>query len=1221
MNGRKSVLVALFLVVIVNVGGAEPVPWWSPAPDMNEPKAVDAELSPGVAANWDIADAWRQVSANRERICINGLWRFWPDENNGGIPAVGTGWCWLKVPGGWPASHRWGHNPYSMMPIMSKRWDYHLKVDPDRGDWRAQNDKVGQWIPFDNVRKGWYQRTVEIPSAWKGRNIRLIAESVEQSAKVFIDGVSAGKIEWPDGEVDITEFVRLGKKKITVSILVGGKGGLRGLAGDVYIESRGGKTHIDVPYIVTSVKNKTLTVRAGLISDVNEEGLRFSAKVTKDGKVVKSFKSIPVELKGDELVGSWGWAEPELWSLESPVLHDITVRLENKAGELIDEALPVRFGFREFIIEGRDILLNGVPIHIKPQFWQNGAHMGTSDSATIEMAIPRYKAFGYNMFSQTIYGYFPGGVYYNKAMLEACDRKGMLVQFQLPKPGNMMEKVDGKYVVRYEGLDEWTRASSIRMRRFRQHPSIIFWATNQNIFATAQMFNPREWAAEDLTRLRYGAGIDNMKKIFDHTQKTIDEIDGSRPVYFLGDGQMNKDVISTYSYTNFHPVQEISQYPSLWAEKGKKALVLAEWGAPLWIDFNLWRTNHPIGAIPKLSIDPMYIEADAIFNGEQAYQVSPVMEELYRRHEAMVAEGPYNLVQMHGLVDENRTVKHFMETQAEFVRRVVPVWRSYNMSGIHVFLQDLFWNIAKPEKDYYTKKTDWAGLQSPGISPDNGIWPLHWGPMLWPERDAYFELNPVGKVIEETHKPVLCFVGGDADSDGAVASVAHQYVPGQLVKRQLILINDTERKVSRTAIWSVQDGGKVLASGKELLSAMPGGQGRKTIAFKVADRDAKLKLRVRFELSDGAVDVDIVKDIEVIAPVANPDSGGLGLYDPAGSTALTLKRLGIGFVRVTGDRLPENIKAVIIGQKALTVDSELSWLAEPADGVNILILEQSPEVLSRRFGFRYADRAHRNVYIRCGGMDLLGNLTNENLRDWTGSATLVEPFPDMTAKYLMATPTVDWLGFKNPRCYRWGNSGSVATRSIFKPRTGNFVPLIDGGFDLNDAALLAYNDEKGRIVFCQMDVTARTAIDPVADNLLRGLVGDILAPYEYAGRRCVVLDEATKEFLAGLDIVAKVAGNKQQWGGSVLVLDGDRWPGEEKAGEISEWINDGGVVIALGADGGQLSGLSKSKIVTEKSQRISDPLGSGIPKDWWGISAAFFVYSTAYGKPAHSSIA
>src|SRR6266700_1713482 len=60
-----------------------------------------AQLPEGVKAVWDISKAERETTPTRERICLNGLWRWQPaDAQSEQVPS--GSWGYFKVPGSWP---------------------------------------------------------------------------------------------------------------------------------------------------------------------------------------------------------------------------------------------------------------------------------------------------------------------------------------------------------------------------------------------------------------------------------------------------------------------------------------------------------------------------------------------------------------------------------------------------------------------------------------------------------------------------------------------------------------------------------------------------------------------------------------------------------------------------------------------------------------------------------------------------------------------------------------------------------------------------------------------------------------------------------------------------------------------------------------------------------------------------------------------------------------
>ena len=62
---------------------------------------VGALLPSGVKPVWDLAKSHRDTTPTRERICINGLWRWQPAAaKSEDVPA--KNWGYFKVPGCWP---------------------------------------------------------------------------------------------------------------------------------------------------------------------------------------------------------------------------------------------------------------------------------------------------------------------------------------------------------------------------------------------------------------------------------------------------------------------------------------------------------------------------------------------------------------------------------------------------------------------------------------------------------------------------------------------------------------------------------------------------------------------------------------------------------------------------------------------------------------------------------------------------------------------------------------------------------------------------------------------------------------------------------------------------------------------------------------------------------------------------------------------------------------
>jgi hypothetical protein len=64
------------------------------------------------------------------------------------------------------------------------------------------------------------------------------------------------------------------------------------------------------------------------------------------------------------------------------------------------------------------------------------------------------------------------------------------------------------------------------------------------------------------------------------------------------------------------------------------------------------------------------------------------------------------------------------------------------------------------------------------------------------------------------------------------------------------------------------------------------------------------------------------------------------------------------------------------------------------------------------------------------------------------------------------------------------NTNAVASRTLVRPQVGAVRALAVSGFDLAESPLLEVTRGKGRILFCQLDVSSRYGIDPAATQIV-----------------------------------------------------------------------------------------------------------------------------------------
>ncbi|MBI5010516.1 MAG: hypothetical protein HZB98_12920, partial [Bacteroidia bacterium] len=307
----------------------------------------------------NLGKAFREKTPTRERICINGLWKWQPGEISSETVPIKE-WGYFKVPGQW-------HNR-----IGSINENQNIYVHPD---WKSNM--------HENITTAWYQREIEIPDTWSGRRIILILEYRNSNALIYIDGRKAGELWFPGGELDLTTLIKPGEK-YTLSIKVNAlplKDVItaysdsnmarqieatverRGLCGDVYLSSVPAGPRIDTVTINTSVTREEISFKTGL-SNLSE-GKRYQLQIiiSENGNKVTEFTGKTFtrnELQSGYITHTEKWIPDKLWDIHTPRnMYMAESSLIDSAKKVMDSIIPVRFGFREFRIDGRDFYLNG----------------------------------------------------------------------------------------------------------------------------------------------------------------------------------------------------------------------------------------------------------------------------------------------------------------------------------------------------------------------------------------------------------------------------------------------------------------------------------------------------------------------------------------------------------------------------------------------------------------------------------------------------------------------------------------------------------------------------------------------------------------------------------------------------------------------------------------------------------------------------------------------
>src|SRR4029077_2090947 len=95
-------------------------------------------------------------------------------------------------------------------------------------------------------------------------------------------------------------------------------------------------------------------------------------------------------------------------------------------------------------------------------------------------------------------------------------------------------------------------------------------------------------------------------------------------------------------------------------------------------------------------------------------------------------------------------------------------------------------------------QVDWENLQKPGFSPDY-VEPRAGQMSLDLERTDWLP-TAAAQALLRNNRPLLAYIGGKADH---FTTKEHNFLPGETVEKQLILINNSRATLSCECAWSL----------------------------------------------------------------------------------------------------------------------------------------------------------------------------------------------------------------------------------------------------------------------------------------------------------------------------------------------------------------------------------------------------------------------------------
>ena len=1135
-----------------------------------------APLPAGVRAVWTLDSAFREATPTRERISINGLWRWQPADPRVEQPPSSR-WGFFKVPGSWP-----GITDYMQKDSQT------VFAHPD---WTNRN--------FAGISAAWHEREITVPTEWAGRRIELNLEYLNSYALVLVDGKRAGEIRFPAGNLDITALCRAGAthrlsllvvalplKSLMTSYVdsaaareVTGSVPRRGLCGDVFLTSTPIRARMVNPVLGSSVRKKEFSFGATMEGLAAENHYRLQARVMDRGRKVKEFiRTFAVsDLKNGRIEFTEKWMPDRLWDTHTPQNPlDVELSLLDAAGKTLDRHWGIRFAAREFWIEGRDFVLNGKRIHLSAVPLDNaqvGAALSTYDGA--RESLERLKSFGINYVYTHNYSCEPGSHVSFEEILRAADDVGMLVGLTQPHFSHYDWQAPDADV-----KNGYAAHAAFYARVAGAHPSVVMYAMSHNATGYSEDMNPD--LIDGLHDPRDSWATKNVKLAL-RAEAIVKDLDPSRIIYHHASGNLGSMHAINF-YPNFVPVQELSDWFGHWSTTGIKPVFTCEYGAPFtwdWTMYRGWYQGQREFGSARVPWEYCIAEWNAQFFGDAAYRISQP-EKANLRWEA----GQFKAGNVWHRWDYPNQVgsPRFEECDPVFALYLKDNWRAFRtwgVSAVSPWEYGRFWKLREGVDHKREEfKVDWDHLQRPGFSADYAGSQFERMDIAF-KRDDWIPTE-AAEALLRNNQPTLAYIAGKADQ---FTAKNHNFFPGQQVEKQMVVINDSRETLSCDSRWSFNAGN---ATGSRRLTVAPGSQARFPFHFKVPAETApgRYELAATFKFSDGTIQTDSFS-IDVLPPAAPAQSRAkIAVFDPRGETSALLKSLGLGFenVQVNADLRAYDI--FVVGKGALTVDGPAPDIGRVRDGLKAILFEQTADVLEKRFGFRVEEYGLRNVFRRIPDHPVFAGLAKSSLQDWSGAATLLPPqlSYEMRPRY---GPTVQWSGLPVTRLWRCGNRGNVASVLIEKPARGDFLPIIDGGYSLQYSPLLEYREGSGMVVFCQMDVCGRTETDPAAMRLAQNLLAYAANWKPSLERKAVYVgDPVGKKYFDAAEVTTASYEGTRSGANQVLLIGpgGGRLLGENGA---ADWVKSGGRLLAIGIGPDDVAAFSPLKISFKTGEHIS----------------------------------
>lgn len=398
-----------------------------------------------------------------------------------------------------------------VIPVINLNGDWDFCPAPRKSFWESVNPKKLSWSPIkvpgewmmqgftvaSNTRAA-YRKSVDIPADWKEKTVILKCDGLYSDALVYFNGKLAGSHEggFTPAEFDVTTLIHTGKSnELVIGIISESLADTLASASQYAAHQIGGITRKIEIFAVPQVHLSDIRISTDFDGQFVNADLTIELEISRIKNVPVTGSTIEVVLSpvsasnSKNLTKSFtlDWPadiltlrkhlnmrviDPEKWDPEHPSLYSVEIHLISNGNIL--ETISQKIGFREILIAGNHVFMNGRPIKL---LGVNRHEVHPTKGRSLSM--DEWKA-DVRLFKEANVNYIRTSHYPPaEEFISLCDSVGFFVECESPlcwvgHGANLHWKNADPHDQKL--LAMISREVLETVAQYRNHPSILIWS-------------------------------------------------------------------------------------------------------------------------------------------------------------------------------------------------------------------------------------------------------------------------------------------------------------------------------------------------------------------------------------------------------------------------------------------------------------------------------------------------------------------------------------------------------------------------------------------------------------------------------------------------------------------------------------------------------------------------------------------------------------------------